>query len=122
MDKTWNKSIVKEDARAKQTKLAREKTQQNHPQPGSSSQVPSVFLWEEDIETSFLLKKAVSQNKAQHIWQDYPNNQHCYESTTNKWDICEALDPEPEKVMHFRGGNPLPTGDTSHDKGTQRKV
>lgn len=104
--KKWDESIAKEDMKAKQARLAREKTQQQHPVLGSSSRVPVVYLWEEDIETGFLLRKSMSQGKVRATWGDYTNSQRHYDSTTNQWDICEELDPGPKKAMSFTGGDP----------------
>ena len=117
MDKRRTEGIAGEGTKAREARLAREKAQQNHPRPGISSRAPSVYLWEEDIETGFLLRKAISRNHVQDIWYNYLNRQRRYDSITNQWDICEALAPEPRNVMDFSGGDPYEDMESDDDYG-----
>jgi hypothetical protein len=112
-----NEEMAREDAKARNTRLARERAQQNHPPPGLSSRAPSVYLWEEDIDTGFLLRKSIGRNHAQDIWRSYSNSQRRYDSTTNQWDICEEFDLKPMDIIHSAGGDPYEDMESDDDYG-----
>jgi hypothetical protein len=99
MDKRRVAVIEQESLQAKKTRMAREKAQQAHPAPGLNSKAPTVFEWEEDQKTGFLLRKIITRSYAQDIWHDYTKSQRRYDSTLHEWDLCTALDPKISKVV-----------------------
>jgi hypothetical protein len=99
MDEARAKRISHETAKAQQIRLAREAAQAKHPRPGLNSKAPSVFEWEEDVNTGFLLRKAIHRSHAQSIWSTYSKSQRRYDSTTHVWDLCAALDPKSTTVI-----------------------
>jgi hypothetical protein len=99
MDEARAKRIINETPKARQSRLAREAVQAKHSPPGLNSKAPSVYEWEEDAETGFLLRKAITRTHAQDIWSTYSKSQRRYDSTTHMWDLCTALDPEGPVII-----------------------
>lgn len=97
MDKKRAAVIEKEDMQMKKARLAREKAQEGHPVPGLRSKAPNVYEWEEDEETGFLLRRAITRSHAQDIWESYSNTQRRYDSILHQWDLCTAMDPQDPK-------------------------
>ena len=99
MDRSRLDIIAKESSQAMQARLAKEKAQAGHPLPGQSSRAPTIYEWEEDIDTGFLLRKIITRSYARDIWDTYSKSQRRYDSIRHEWDLCTALNPDPPRVI-----------------------
>ncbi|KAK7024096.1 hypothetical protein R3P38DRAFT_2531002, partial [Favolaschia claudopus] len=50
-----------------------------------------VFVWE-TASTGHLVRRNIGQDAASEIWNDFTLSQRRYDSWTNEWDLCLALD------------------------------
>lgn len=99
--------LQNETAKARQRRLDMEKRQANHPLPGSNSHAPTVWHWEEDPDTGFMMRMPVTRLEIRDtgFWEMYSNEQRRYNSINNEWDVCTL----------FEDGATMPNGEVDDE-------
>ncbi|KAG1718991.1 hypothetical protein EDD22DRAFT_963485 [Suillus occidentalis] len=83
----------KETPSQKQAHLSRERSVENHRIPGKSSTI-QVFEWQpQDEYNGFMLRTHITKAGVQDIWGDYNKFTRIFDSFSNQWDLCLALNP-----------------------------
>ncbi|KAG2045874.1 hypothetical protein BDR06DRAFT_1015224, partial [Suillus hirtellus] len=77
----------------RQARLSRERSAENHRIPGKSSTI-QVFEWQpQDDYDGFMLRTHITKAGVQDVWGDYNKFTRIFDSFSNQWDLCLALDP-----------------------------
>ncbi|KAG2742036.1 hypothetical protein P692DRAFT_20703030, partial [Suillus brevipes Sb2] len=87
------KKEEKETPSHKQARLSRERSAENHRIPGKSSTI-QVFEWQpQDDYNGFMLRTHITKAGVEGVWGDYNKCTRIFDSFSNQWDLCLALDP-----------------------------
>lgn len=97
-------SLQKETPLQTQKRLSMERAHARQSVPGSKG--PSVWHWEEDVETGFRMRRRVDHKAVDEFWRLYATTQRRYNSFTNEWDVCTEFDVEAEVDDLDEGGTP----------------
>lgn len=83
----------KETPSQRQARLSRQRSAENHSLPGRSSRV-WVFEWQpQDDANDFMLRTHITKAGVEEIWGNYSKSTRIFDSFSNQWDLCLALDP-----------------------------
>jgi hypothetical protein len=98
------KKEAQETPSARQVRQSRKRSAASHSLPGKSSKV-WVFEWQpHDDYNGFLLRTHITKAQIEDVWGDYNNTTRVFDSFSNQWDLCLAIDP-----------NSIPDGDDRED-------
>ncbi|KAG1739616.1 hypothetical protein EDD22DRAFT_959348 [Suillus occidentalis] len=76
-----------------QARLSRQRSAENHSLPGKSSRI-WVFEWQpQDDYNGFMLRTHITKARVEEVWGDYNKFTRVFDSFSNQWDLCLALDP-----------------------------
>jgi hypothetical protein len=88
-----NAKEAKETPSQRQSRLGRECLAENHSLPGKSSR-SWVFEWQpQDDYNNFLLRTHITKAGIEEVWGNYSKSTRIFDSFSNQWDLCLALDP-----------------------------
>jgi hypothetical protein len=98
------KKEAKETPSQRQARLSRERSAENHSLPGKSSR-SWVFEWQPQYDyNDFMLRTHITKAGIEEVWGNYSKSTRIFDSFSNQWDLCLALDP-----------NSIPDGDDRED-------
>jgi hypothetical protein len=98
------KQEARETPSQRNARLSRERSAMNHKIPSRSSKT-WVFEWQpQDDYNGFLLRTHITKACVEDIWGNYGKSNRIYNSFSNQWDLCLALD-----------SNCVPDGDFRED-------
>ncbi|KAG1858003.1 hypothetical protein DFJ58DRAFT_840479 [Suillus subalutaceus] len=87
------KKEEKETPSQRQARLSRQCSANNHSLPGKSSRI-WVFEWQpQDDYNDFMLRTHITKARVEEVWGDYNKFTRIFDSFSNQWDLCLALDP-----------------------------
>ncbi|KAG1889264.1 hypothetical protein F4604DRAFT_2015519 [Suillus subluteus] len=87
------KKEEKETPSERQARLSCQRSAENHSLPGKSSRI-WVFEWQpQDDYNDFMLRTHITKARVEEVWGDYNKFTRVFDSFSNQWDLCLALDP-----------------------------
>jgi hypothetical protein len=96
------KKEAKETPSQRQARLSRERSAENHSLPGKSSR-SWVFEWQPQYDyNDFMLRTHITKAGIEEVWGNYSKSTRIFDSFSNQWDLCLALDPNSSTSSPFQ--------------------